>query len=160
MKSFIVVVLVVAVMLNFQVEGQGIPPCVTNLVGCVDYLNTTTTPPATCCVPLKEAITDQLPCLCNVYNDPAFLKSLGINVTQAIELPARCGIAFSISECSGSPAPSPFLISPMPQMQPGGSTTPGNPTTPSAPSPSSAGQSAAATFSCLFIMAAAVLYLA
>ncbi|KAL1828449.1 hypothetical protein ACET3Z_006861 [Daucus carota] len=141
MKSFIVVVLVVAVMLNFQVEGQGIPPCVTNLVGCVDYLNTTTTPPATCCVPLKEAITDQLPCLCNVYNDPAFLKSLGINVTQAIELPARCGIAFSISECSGS-------------------TTPGNPTTPSAPSPSSAGQSAAATFSCLFIMAAAVLYLA
>lgn len=101
MKSFIVVVLVVAVMLNFQVEGQGIPPCVTNLVGCVDYLNTTTTPPATCCVPLKEAITDQLPCLCNVYNDPAFLKSLGINVTQAIELPARCGIAFSISECSG-----------------------------------------------------------
>lgn len=101
MKSLIVAVMAVTMMVNLVVEGQNLPACVVNLVGCVDYLNTTTTPPATCCGPLKEAITDQLPCLCNLYNDPALLISLGINVTQAIELPARCSINFSINECTG-----------------------------------------------------------
>lgn len=95
-------VVMVAMMTNLVVEGQDdLPVCVVNLVGCVDYLNTTTTPPDTCCFPLKEAITDQLPCLCSLYNDPALLISLKINITQVIELPARCGINFSITECTG-----------------------------------------------------------
>ncbi|KAL8114472.1 hypothetical protein AgCh_021364 [Apium graveolens] len=165
MKSLIVAVMVVTMMVNLAVEGQYIPECVVNLVGCADYLNTTTTPPATCCVPLKEAVTDQLPCLCNIYNDPVLLKSFGINVTQAIELPARCSINFSISECTGSPAPN----SPIPQP---GSTTPSYLTAPnsepttgnslttlSAPQPSSdSGRVATATIRGLFILAAAILY--
>lgn len=97
MKSLIVAVMMVAMMANSVVEGQDdVPVCLVNLLGCADSLNTTTTPPDTCCLPLKQAITDQLPCLCNLYNDPAFLKSIGINITQVIELPARCGINFSI----------------------------------------------------------------
>lgn len=102
MKSLIVAVVMVAMMANLVVQGQDdLPVCLVNLVGCADYLNTTTKPPDTCCSPLKEAITDQLPCLCNLYNDPSLLKSLGINVTQVMEVPARCGIDFSITECTG-----------------------------------------------------------
>ncbi|KAK1376406.1 lipid transfer-like protein VAS [Heracleum sosnowskyi] len=164
MKSLIVGVMVVAMMVNLVVEGLDLPVCVVSLVGCADYLNTTTTPPATCCVPLKEAVTDQLPCLCDIYNDPALLQSFGINVTQAIELPGRCGINFSISECTGSPAPNspiPQPGSPTPNFQTtvNSPTTLNSPTTPSAPPPSSdTGRSATATFSCLFILAAAMLY--
>ncbi|XP_074330824.1 non-specific lipid transfer protein GPI-anchored 7-like [Apium graveolens] len=150
MKSLIVMVVMVAMMGNLAVKGNDdfpdLPLCAVSLAGCVDYLNTTTTPPDTCCLPLKEAITDQLPCLCSLYNDPSLIISLGFNITQVIELPARCGINFSITECTGSPAP----ISPMP--------FPGTPTTPSATPPSDAGRSATATFSSLFILAAAMLY--
>ncbi|KAK1376407.1 AAI domain-containing protein [Heracleum sosnowskyi] len=158
MKSLIVAVVMVAMLANLVVQGQDglpdipdlpkFPACVVNLLGCADSLNTTTTPPDTCCLPLKEAITDQLPCLCSLYNNPTLLISLGINITQVIELPARCGINFSITECTGSPAP----VSPMPY--------PGSPTTPSAATPpSDAGHTAAtATFSRLFILAAAMLY--
>ena len=102
MKSLIVAVMVVAMISNLVVEGQeDLPVCVANLVSCVEYLNTTTPPPVTCCIPLKEAVTDQLPCLCGIYNDPSLLISFGINVTQAIQLPVRCGINFSITECTG-----------------------------------------------------------
>ncbi|KAK1381868.1 hypothetical protein POM88_019603 [Heracleum sosnowskyi] len=88
----VTVVLVVVMTVILSAEGQDIPSCASGLVPCADYLNATTKPPASCCDPIKEAVTKQLPCLCNLYNTPGLLKSFGINVTQAVKLPTLCGV--------------------------------------------------------------------
>lgn len=85
-------VLVVVMTVILSAEGQDVPSCASGLVPCVDYLNATTKPPSSCCDPLKEAVTKQLPCLCNLYNTPGLLKSFGINVTEATRLPNLCGV--------------------------------------------------------------------
>ncbi|KAF9685713.1 hypothetical protein SADUNF_Sadunf03G0082800 [Salix dunnii] len=75
--------------------------CATKLVPCQDFLATTTTPPASCCNPIKEAVANELPCLCKIYNDPVLLPSLGINVTQALLLSKRCNVTSDLSSCNG-----------------------------------------------------------
>ncbi|XP_017234691.2 non-specific lipid transfer protein GPI-anchored 7 isoform X2 [Daucus carota subsp. sativus] len=106
MNSLVVAVIVVAMTASFVTEAQTLPPCVQKLMGCADSLNTTTTPPETCCAPLKEALTNELPCLCKLYTNTDLLKSFNINVTQAMEMPGRCGISVSFDVCTAS-APSP-----------------------------------------------------
>ncbi|PHT92632.1 hypothetical protein T459_00514 [Capsicum annuum] len=65
---------------------------------------------ATCCDPLREAVTKDLDCLCKLYENPTLLPSLGINVTQAIGLPKYCDIPGDVSACKaaapGSSSPS------------------------------------------------------
>lgn len=101
MNSLILAVLVVAMTASWVTEAQTLPPCVQKLMGCADSLNTTTKPPETCCAPLKEALTNELPCLCKLYSDTDLLKSFKINVTQSMEIPARCGIDVSLDACNG-----------------------------------------------------------
>lgn len=105
MNSLLVAVVVVA---SVVAEAQ-IPSCAEKLVGCASFLNSTTKPPASCCDPLQEAVTKELTCLCNLYNNPNLLKSFGINVTEALGLPTLCGIpGDDISACPGptsSPSP-------------------------------------------------------
>lgn len=93
------VALVVVMTVIMSAEGQEIPSCASGLVSCADYLNATSTPPASCCKPLKDAVAKQLQCLCNLYNTPGLLKSFGINVTQAIRLPTLCGVSGDL--CQG-----------------------------------------------------------
>ncbi|XP_057512064.1 non-specific lipid transfer protein GPI-anchored 7-like [Actinidia eriantha] len=101
-------------------EGQPTPSCAEQLVPCVSFINATGTPPATCCDPLKEAVTQQMQCLCNLYNTPGFLKSVGIDVNQALLLPGRCNIAGGdLSSCVKASAPSSPSTEPPP-------ATPGN----------------------------------
>lgn len=76
------------------------PSCAEQLVPCASYLNSTN-PPESCCSPLKDAITNDLQCLCAIYNDPSILKSFNINLTDAGKLAANCGINSSIDRCSG-----------------------------------------------------------
>nr|GME00451.1 lipid transfer-like protein VAS [Ipomoea batatas] len=73
--------------------------CANNLIPCAAYLNSTK-PPASCCDPLKETVTKELSCLCNLYKNPEVLKSLGVNITQALELPKHCGISNDVSACN------------------------------------------------------------
>ncbi|KAK6947621.1 Bifunctional inhibitor/plant lipid transfer protein/seed storage helical domain [Dillenia turbinata] len=73
-------------------EGQTEQTCASELQPCLDYLNSTT-PPTSCCDPLKKTVETQRQCLCDLYNNPSILKSLGVNVTQALELPQHCGIS-------------------------------------------------------------------
>ncbi|XP_011018245.1 PREDICTED: lipid transfer-like protein VAS isoform X2 [Populus euphratica] len=80
--------------------------CASKLVPCQAYLSTTTQPPDTCCNSIKEAVANELPCLCKIYNDPTLFQSLGINVTQAVMLSQRCGVTTDLSSCSAS-APTP-----------------------------------------------------
>ncbi|KAG6791836.1 hypothetical protein POTOM_000970 [Populus tomentosa] len=80
--------------------------CASKLVPCQAYLSTTTQPPDSCCNSIKEAVANELPCLCKLYNDPNLFQSLGINVTQAVMLSQRCGVTTDLSRC-GASAPTP-----------------------------------------------------
>ncbi|KAK9668269.1 hypothetical protein RND81_13G046400 [Saponaria officinalis] len=72
-------------------QGSGtVGTCAAQLTGCISYLNATTTPPESCCGPLKDAVTNQKACLCGLYDNPALMK--GINITQALNLPVICKI--------------------------------------------------------------------
>lgn len=82
-------------------EGQDLPACATNVVPCIDFLNLTTRPPASCCDPLSQAIVRQLSCLCNLYTTPSFFESYSINFTLAIRLPSLCGISTDLTTCKG-----------------------------------------------------------
>ncbi|KAI4352192.1 hypothetical protein L6164_006466 [Bauhinia variegata] len=75
--------------------------CGSKLVACADYLKSTN-PPASCCDPLKETVETQLTCLCNLYSTPNLLQSLGVNVTDALQLSRRCGITSDLSSCNGT----------------------------------------------------------
>lgn len=101
MKCLLVAVTVVALVAFMTVDAQ-VPSCAQNLIGCANYLNATTKPPSSCCDPLEQAVTKQLTCLCNLYNDPGLLASFGINVTQALGLPGLCGIPGNIVACTGA----------------------------------------------------------
>ena len=104
-------------------EGQTTTPsCAEKLVPCVSFINATGTPPATCCDPLKETVTQEMQCLCDLYNTPGFLKSVGIDVNQALLLPGRCNITGGdLSSCvnKGASAPTSPSLEPPP-------ATPGN----------------------------------
>ncbi|KAL1805910.1 hypothetical protein ACET3Z_028978 [Daucus carota] len=82
-------------------EGQELPACATNVVPCMDFLNLTTKPPASCCDPLSRAVVKQLSCLCNLYTTPSFFESYSINFTLAIRLPSLCGISTDLTTCLG-----------------------------------------------------------
>nr|DAD33697.1 TPA_asm: hypothetical protein HUJ06_012548 [Nelumbo nucifera] len=86
-----------------EVEGEDTPSCASNLVACAPYLNSTK-PPDSCCTPLRNAVSTQLECLCNLYKSPS-LKAFVSNVTQALELPKYCGINGTISACNKAQAP-------------------------------------------------------
>ncbi|XP_059657463.1 non-specific lipid transfer protein GPI-anchored 7-like [Cornus florida] len=102
MSALMMVVVVVAV-IGFA-EGQSTPSCAQKLVPCADYMNSTN-PPASCCDPLKEAVTNELSCLCTLYNTPGLLTYLGINITDALALPGHCGVSGDLSACSNATAP-------------------------------------------------------
>lgn len=100
MKTVVLAVALVIAVIMLAAEGQDTPSCASELIPCGDYLNATTKPPAKCCDPLKKAVNEQLVCLCNLYNSPDLLKSLKINVTQALRLPTLCGVADNL--CQGA----------------------------------------------------------
>ncbi|VVA98404.1 unnamed protein product [Arabis nemorensis] len=88
------------------VESQ--TTCVSKLVPCFDALKTTTTPSKECCDSIKEAVKDELPCLCTVYKTPGLLAQFNVTTTQALSISARCGVNTDLSACpSGSGTPSP-----------------------------------------------------
>ncbi|XP_011033913.1 PREDICTED: lipid transfer-like protein VAS isoform X1 [Populus euphratica] len=96
--------------------------CATKLAPCQPFLATTTTPPDSCCNPIKEAVAKELPCLCKLYNDPNLFPSLGINVTQAVMLSQRCGVTTNLSSCDAS-APTPTSTPPGVPGKDGGGRT-------------------------------------
>ncbi|KAM7525621.1 hypothetical protein LguiA_015523 [Lonicera macranthoides] len=101
-------VVVVVVLVGIRAaDGQATASCAQNLVPCAPYLNSTARPPNTCCDPLRETVKNDLVCLCNLYQTPGFLESLGVNLTQALGLSSNCGIPGDLSACRASSAPAP-----------------------------------------------------
>ncbi|XP_073048488.1 non-specific lipid transfer protein GPI-anchored 9-like [Primulina eburnea] len=109
-------------------QGQGDTlPCVQKLLPCQPYMKVDS-PPASCCVPMKQLVADDKACLCKVINNPGILQSLNITKTDAVNLAKNCGASADLSVCNKIVIPSP------------GSTpsAPSNGTTPSPPPKSAA----------------------
>ncbi|RWW62869.1 hypothetical protein BHE74_00029987 [Ensete ventricosum] len=84
--------------------AQSTPQCASKLLGCGRYLNSTTTPPDTCCGPLKQEAKDDLLCLCTIFNNTAVLKAFNVNITQALQMAKRCGVDADQSACATATA--------------------------------------------------------
>ncbi|KAI6707320.1 hypothetical protein NL676_010282 [Syzygium grande] len=97
--------------------------CASKLVPCADYLNSTSPPPDTCCNPIRETVKTDRACLCNLYNTPGLLASLGINVTQALQLTKECGVSTDTSSCNATATPP--SSSTTPPATPGGDSDAG-----------------------------------
>lgn len=98
--AVLLVVLLAAALAGAQTPAT--QTCAAKLVPCATYLNGTTTPPSSCCDPLKEAVATERTCLCNLFNTPGLLASLGIDVNQALQLTKRCGVSTDTSQCNGT----------------------------------------------------------
>ncbi|RZS25495.1 hypothetical protein BHM03_00058700 [Ensete ventricosum] len=83
--------------------AQSPPDCVSNLMGCAGYLNSTT-PPDSCCGPLKQTAKSELPCLCALFNNTALLRTFNVNITQAIQMSKRCGVSIDQRACATATA--------------------------------------------------------
>uniref|UniRef100_A0A2P2INU1 Bifunctional inhibitor/plant lipid transfer protein/seed storage helical domain-containing protein n=1 Tax=Rhizophora mucronata TaxID=61149 RepID=A0A2P2INU1_RHIMU len=91
---------------------SAIPSCASKLIPCAPYLNGTMAPAASCCNPIKEAVKNELSCLCNLYSTPDFLSSIGVNVTKALALTQKCGVTADLSACNKATAPTATASSP------------------------------------------------
>ncbi|XP_015896570.1 non-specific lipid transfer protein GPI-anchored 7 [Ziziphus jujuba] len=109
--SSVAVVVVLVGMVASLADAQE-NSCANKLVPCASYLNSTTPPPA-CCNPLKETVTNDLDCLCTLYNTPGFLENLGLNITQALRLTQACGVPADRVQCNAT-GPSPQSVPPPP----------------------------------------------
>lgn len=78
---------------SLPVQGQLDMSCFNQLSPCLNYLNATRDPPDSCCDPLKDMIKSDPQCICYmISNQGAFAaQMIGINTTEAQELPGRCG---------------------------------------------------------------------
>ncbi|KAM3213055.1 hypothetical protein ACQJBY_065837 [Aegilops geniculata] len=77
-----------------------VPSCASKLVTCAGYLNTTDTPPESCCDPLKEAATTQAACMCAILMNKAALQAFGVAPEQGVLLAKRCGVTTDASTCA------------------------------------------------------------
>ncbi|XP_030948751.1 non-specific lipid-transfer protein 1 isoform X2 [Quercus lobata] len=108
---------VVVLMMVTSVAKAQTADCASKLVPCASFINSTS-PPASCCNPIKEAVATQLPCLCALYTSPGVLKSFGITVEQALNLTRACGVGTDVTKCNAT-APSPTSGSVTPSGVPG-----------------------------------------
>ncbi|KAJ4957059.1 hypothetical protein NE237_013842 [Protea cynaroides] len=100
-QAMVMVAIVMVAGMASLVEGQlgNTPSCAADMTNCVNYLNSTN-PPASCCDPLRQTVSTQLKCLCDLLNDPSLFQSMGINLTQAEQLPQNCGMPNTVAACS------------------------------------------------------------
>lgn len=114
--------LIVLLVASLAVTGsaQSTPTCAAKLVPCGPYLNMTS-PPQICCGPLKDALTNDLACLCAIFNSPNILKAYNIDLNSAVQLPKRCGMpSFSTNIACNTTAAGAPGASMTPPATPGG----------------------------------------
>ncbi|XVF53766.1 hypothetical protein PTKIN_Ptkin05aG0125100 [Pterospermum kingtungense] len=72
--------------------------CMQKLMPCQLFTHSSS-PPATCCTPLKEVVTQESQCLCKVTRDPQLLKTVNLTLDQSLALSKACGIDADVSVC-------------------------------------------------------------
>lgn len=108
-KSLIMAVLVILGTMAAVTDAQ--QTCAEKLVPCYPYLNNATAQPQDdCCNPIREAVANDLRCLCNLYSDPTLFASMNITVAKALRISRECGINTDLSACNataprGAPSP-------------------------------------------------------
>ncbi|KAA3464201.1 lipid transfer-like protein VAS [Gossypium australe] len=99
-RAYVVPVLVIVANLmvvgwgQSQRQRQSSSSCLNQISPCLNYLNGNEADvPDSCCDPLKSVIKSQPECLCSMISNKGSRQAeqAGINVTQAQELPGRCG---------------------------------------------------------------------
>jgi Probable lipid transfer len=98
----------ISALIATSARGQstsGLPPCVSSLTSCVGSLNSTATPPETCCGPLRSAAVNQTQCLCNLLNNKELLKSFNVDPEVGLRLAKNCNASADASTCSKIAAP-------------------------------------------------------
>lgn len=73
-------------------EGQYVPSCSRGLAPCLDYINSMTPPPISCCNPLKYLVANDISCICDLYTNPSILQAFGLNITNALRLTRLCSL--------------------------------------------------------------------
>ncbi|XP_030450729.2 non-specific lipid transfer protein GPI-anchored 30 [Syzygium oleosum] len=104
--AFEMAVLLLTALLVVEAQAQD-TSCLSRLAPCLNYLNGTRDPPSACCDPLKSVISSDPKCLCGLISNQGAnqAEQAGINVTEAQELPGRCGQHVNPIAClSGSPS--------------------------------------------------------
>ncbi|XP_042374979.1 non-specific lipid transfer protein GPI-anchored 3-like [Zingiber officinale] len=107
--------------------GGGPPPCVAKLMPCLNFLRSPEIPPAaTCCIPLKSALVDDVSCLCSLFKNVDLIRSFNITQQDLVGLPPRCGLELpDLNKCDRSISPNPGDLQPPPPVNepPKGITT-------------------------------------
>ncbi|KAK8947623.1 hypothetical protein KSP40_PGU021782 [Platanthera guangdongensis] len=58
--------------------------------------------------PGKRGSEGELPCLCSLFNNPQLIAAFSINLTQALQLPKKCGIQSSQPLCNSTSTSTPI----------------------------------------------------
>ncbi|KAJ3682649.1 hypothetical protein LUZ60_015222 [Juncus effusus] len=109
-KKWLVIMAVISIAsLTSAQEPPSSPPslpCVAELAACsAFYYNTTLTPTPECCKPLENALKTEVPCLCQVFTNPAIQKQLGIDLKSGMALFQRCNITGATESMCTAPPP-------------------------------------------------------
>lgn len=83
------------------VDAQAAPPCAIQLLPCMDYLNSTTKPPNSCCNPIKDLDEADKTCFCQLALTPGLLEGFGVKISQAFKVLHSCDVNFDITFCKG-----------------------------------------------------------
>ena len=76
--------------------GANSTQCLVKLFPCQACLKPPSTRLPACCVPLKEMVSDDPKCLCDVFNNPDLLKSLNISKDDVMKLANACNADVSV----------------------------------------------------------------
>ncbi|KAJ0106068.1 hypothetical protein Patl1_19580 [Pistacia atlantica] len=80
--------------------------CIKSLMPCKPFLKSGTAP-RYCCVPLREILSKDIACFCNVFHNPEILKSFNVTLDEALKFPRACGANADISKCKTASSPTP-----------------------------------------------------
>ncbi|EPS61441.1 hypothetical protein M569_13357 [Genlisea aurea] len=97
-SSAIAAVVAAVVLVGIANAQTPTPTCISQLLSCAPFLNSTAKPTSECCTAIGQVISTQLQCLCGLYQNPVLLT--GINISQALLIPKHCGIAGDVSLCN------------------------------------------------------------
>ncbi|PKI76732.1 hypothetical protein CRG98_002900 [Punica granatum] len=99
-KTFIILFVILSMSSAIAQNGDdsNLMPCVQKILPCEPYLKSTS-PPATCCIPLKEVVANDQKCLCAVFNNPELLRNFNVTQDEALKLAAACQANADVSIC-------------------------------------------------------------
>ncbi|XP_072954507.1 uncharacterized protein [Typha angustifolia] len=66
-------------------------PCMSQLTACSSFFSFIN-PPASCCVPLRDAFVDDLQCFCYVFDNPDVFGAFKIDANTFMSLFTNCNI--------------------------------------------------------------------